>query len=98
MNGVLADLVAGERSVALGILVEVPVEDVHLVVAAGNVFLEHQVGLLGILHQPVVLDEFVPIAHDEHLLPGPGEQPVAMDALEHHRIGGAIRKLLHLGQ
>ena len=56
VHGKLSNLVAGESDETIRLPVEVAVEDEDLIVAAGDVFLQHQVRMLGIFHLLICLE------------------------------------------
>jgi hypothetical protein len=56
-----------------------------LIVAAGDVLLQHQVGVVGVLHPLVFREELLDGVYDRHLALGAGLEAVAVDAFEHHR-------------
>ena len=70
VDGRLTQLAAGEADEAIRLMVEVAVEHPDHIVAARNVFLQHQVRIGWVLHLPVQPYELVRVIDDDHLPAG----------------------------
>ena len=82
VHWVLAELPPREAGHAFGGTVEVAVEHPDRVVAAGDVFLQHQVGAGRVLELLVLLEQLPLGAHDDHRRAGPRIEPRAVYSLE----------------
>ncbi len=92
VDGRLAQLAPRDAKEAVRRAVEVAVEHPHVIVAARDVLLQHQVGVVRILHLLVEPQQLGETLDDDHLPARALVQAIARDALEHHGEGGPARK------